>query len=147
MISGAADNTLRLWDVATGKCLYTWEFPTAVKRVAFNDDGTQAVCITEQRMGYQGAIRVFKLNREGDVSQRMNALIQFLITFLTQPHIPQSRKNPNTSSTLSDQKRQSARSLTPQVLLSLAMSRERLRYSSSKQAMRFTITKEPTVIP
>jgi len=66
MVSGAADNTLRLWAVATGKCLYTWEFQTAVKRVAFNEDDSQVVCITEQRMGYQCAVRVFDINREGD---------------------------------------------------------------------------------
>lgn len=64
MISGAADNTLRLWAVESGKCLYTWEFPTAVKRVAFSEDDKQVVCITEQRMGYQCAIRVFDINRE-----------------------------------------------------------------------------------
>lgn len=72
MVSGAADNTLRLWAVATGKCLHTWEFPTAVKRVAFNDEGTQVVCITEQRMGYQCAIRVFQINRDGDGTKRMS---------------------------------------------------------------------------
>ncbi|KAI6044913.1 WD40-repeat-containing domain protein [Pisolithus marmoratus] len=51
LVSGAADNTLRLWNVSNGKCLYEWEFPTAVKR---------------QRMGHQGAVRVFKINRDGD---------------------------------------------------------------------------------
>ncbi|KAF7979195.1 hypothetical protein HWV62_121 [Athelia sp. TMB] len=66
MVSGSADNTLKLWSVANGKCLHTWEFPTAVKRVAFSDDDSQVVCITEQRMGHQGAIRVFNINREGD---------------------------------------------------------------------------------
>ncbi|KAJ7917496.1 WD40-repeat-containing domain protein [Mycena leptocephala] len=66
LVSGSADNTLRLWSVSSGKCLYTWEFPTAVKRVAFNEDDTKVVCITEQRMGYQCAIRVFDINREGD---------------------------------------------------------------------------------
>ncbi|KAJ7066528.1 WD40-repeat-containing domain protein [Mycena amicta] len=71
LVSGSADNTLRLWSVASGKCLYTWEFPTAVKRVAFNEDGTQVVCITEQRMGHQCAIRVFDINREeGDESNQ-----------------------------------------------------------------------------
>ncbi|KAF8921604.1 WD40-repeat-containing domain protein [Mucidula mucida] len=69
MISGAADNTLRLWAVESGKCLYTWEFPTAVKRVAFSDDDKQVVCITEQRMGYQCAIRVFDINREDGTKQ------------------------------------------------------------------------------
>jgi translation initiation factor 3 subunit I len=70
MVSGSADNTLKLWSVSTGKCLYTWEFPTAVKRVAFSDDDEQVVCITEQRMGYQGAIRIFNINREGDGKKR-----------------------------------------------------------------------------
>jgi len=66
LVSGSADNQLRLWNVANGKCLYVWEFPTAVKRVAFSDDDESIVCITEQRMGHQGAIRVFKINRDGD---------------------------------------------------------------------------------
>jgi len=70
LVTGAADNTLRLWAVATGKCLYTWEFPTAVKRVAFNEKGTQVVCITEQRMGHQCAIRVFGINTEGEGTKR-----------------------------------------------------------------------------
>ncbi|TFY71064.1 hypothetical protein EVG20_g1930 [Dentipellis fragilis] len=66
MVSGSADNEMRLWSVQTGKCLFVWEFPTAVKHVAFNEDDDQIVCITEQRMGHQGAIRVFNINREGD---------------------------------------------------------------------------------
>jgi WD40 repeat protein len=70
MVSGSADNTLRLWSVSTGKNLYTWEFPTAVKRVEFSDDDEQIVCITEQRMGHQCAIRVFNIDREGDGSNR-----------------------------------------------------------------------------
>ena len=70
MVSGSADNTLRLWDIRTGKCLYTWEFPTAVKRVAFKDDGSQVLCITEQRMGFQCTIRVFNINRDGDGTKR-----------------------------------------------------------------------------
>ena len=61
---------MRLWSVQTGKCLFRWEFPTAVKRVAFSEDDSQVVCITEQRMGHQGAIRVFDINPEGDGTQR-----------------------------------------------------------------------------
>ena len=88
MISGAADNTLRLWAVSTGKCLYTWEFPTAVKRVAFNEEGTQVVCITEQRMGHQCAIRVFNISRDGDGTNRAYAQIalrwqQFFLTLVS----------------------------------------------------------------
>ena len=70
LVSGAADNTMKLWQVSTGKCLYTWEFTTAVRRVAFSEDDDQIVCITEQRMGYQGAIRIFNINRDGDGRDR-----------------------------------------------------------------------------
>jgi translation initiation factor 3 subunit I len=81
MVSGSADNTLRLWSVSTGKNLYTWEFPTAVKRVEFSDDDEQIVCITEQRMGHQCAIRVFNINREGDDSNRECHIFRLHRTF------------------------------------------------------------------
>ncbi|PAV17491.1 WD40 domain containing protein [Pyrrhoderma noxium] len=64
LVSGAADNTMKLWEVSTGKCLFTWEFPTAVKRVSFNSTDTQIVCLTEQRMGNQSALRVFDIQRD-----------------------------------------------------------------------------------
>ncbi|GHJ83613.1 hypothetical protein NliqN6_0015 [Naganishia liquefaciens] len=66
LLSGSADNTMKLWDIKTGQCLKTWEFPTAVKRVAWSDDDKLALCITEQRSGYQGAIRVYEMSHEGD---------------------------------------------------------------------------------
>ncbi|KAK3682138.1 WD40-repeat-containing domain protein [Podospora appendiculata] len=56
--SGSADNTIRLWDIKSGKCLKTWEFPTAVKRVEFNEDGTKLLGVTEKRMGHLGTIVV-----------------------------------------------------------------------------------------
>ncbi|CAE6436764.1 unnamed protein product [Rhizoctonia solani] len=77
MLSGAADNMMKLWDASTGKCLYTWEFPTAVKRVAWSDDDKQILCITEQRMGYQGAIRVFTINREDPTNQDADPYSEF----------------------------------------------------------------------
>lgn len=33
---------MRLWNVRTGQCLKTWEFPTAVKRVAWSEDDSKA---------------------------------------------------------------------------------------------------------
>lgn len=61
LASGAADNTVRLWDVKSGKCLKTWDFPTAVKRVEFNEDGTQLLAVTEKRMGFLGTIVVLDI--------------------------------------------------------------------------------------
>ncbi|WAR55432.1 hypothetical protein PtB15_6B173 [Puccinia triticina] len=65
MVSGSADNSMRLWKVSTGECLKAWEFPTAVKRVAWSEDDNKIALVTEQRMGHQGAVRVFEINREG----------------------------------------------------------------------------------
>jgi hypothetical protein len=61
---------MRLWFVQTGKCLFVWEFPTTVKHVSFSDDDEQIVCITKQRVGRQGAIRIFNVHRDGDGTVR-----------------------------------------------------------------------------
>ncbi|KAH8175730.1 WD domain, g-beta repeat domain-containing protein [Sarocladium implicatum] len=67
--SGSADNTIRLWEIKTGRCLKTWEFPTAVKRVEFNEDGTKLLGVTEKRMGYLSNIVVIDINPDVDAEQ------------------------------------------------------------------------------
>lgn len=67
--SGSADNTIRLWDVKSGKNLMTWEFPTAVKRVEFNEDGTKLLGVTEKRMGYLSNIVVVDINPDVNAEQ------------------------------------------------------------------------------
>ena len=67
--SGSADNTIRLWEVKTGRLLKTWEFPTAVKRVEFNEDGTQLLGVTEKRMGHLGSIVVLNIVPDVDAEQ------------------------------------------------------------------------------
>jgi translation initiation factor 3 subunit I len=65
LATGSADNTMKLWNVQDGTCLHTWEFPTAVKRVEFSEDGGMLLAVTEQRMGHAGAVRVFSINEDG----------------------------------------------------------------------------------
>lgn len=67
--SGAADNTVRLWDIKSGKCLMVWDFDTAVKRVEFNEDGSQLLAVTEQRMGFLGTIVVLNINLDVEAEQ------------------------------------------------------------------------------
>jgi translation initiation factor 3 subunit I len=67
--SGAADNTVRLWDVKSGKCLKVWEFNTAVKRVEFSEDGSKLLAVTEKRMGFLGTIVVLDIKLDVDAEQ------------------------------------------------------------------------------
>jgi len=78
LATGAADNTIRLWEVSTGRCLKTWDFPTAVKRVEFSEDGTLLLGVTEQRMGHLGTVVVFPININLEATQANEPL--FTIT-------------------------------------------------------------------
>ena len=61
MISGSADNTAKLWDVSNGKCLKSWEFNTAVRRVQFSEDNKKVLLITEPRMGFPATLQIFDI--------------------------------------------------------------------------------------
>jgi translation initiation factor 3 subunit I len=69
LASGGADNTMRLWEVKTGKMLKTWDFPTAIKRVEFSQDGKQLLAVMEQRSGHTSAILVYDIVLDVDAEQ------------------------------------------------------------------------------
>jgi len=60
---------MKLWKIQDGTCLYTWDFPTAVKRVEFSEGGTKLLAVIEQRMGHAGSVVVFPINE--DSAERM----------------------------------------------------------------------------
>jgi len=61
LVTGSADNQVRLWEASTGKCIKVWEIPTAIKRVAFSEDDSRILAVTEARMGFSGTIRIFDI--------------------------------------------------------------------------------------
>ena len=52
--------------MSTGECLKIWEIPTAIKRVAFSEDDTRILAVTEARMGHSGTIRIFDIRPDGE---------------------------------------------------------------------------------
>ncbi|KAJ7444138.1 eukaryotic translation initiation factor 3 [Mycena galericulata] len=101
LVSGSADNTLRLWSWQQGNV-------SIPGRVAFNEDDTKVVCITEQRTGDQCAIRVFDMNREGDGTNRTTLLLQSKATvcaFTLMPNIIMSRERSHSGFSTSRQAR------------------------------------------
>lgn len=68
--TGSADLTIRLWKVETGECVFTWEMPSPVRRVAFAPDDLRLLAVTDQVMGRTGTISVFKINYNGDYTQQ-----------------------------------------------------------------------------
>ena len=46
-----------------------WDFNTAVKRVEFNEDGSQLLAVTEKRMGFLGTIVVMNVNLDPEGEQ------------------------------------------------------------------------------
>jgi len=69
LASGGADNTIRLWEVKTGKLLKTWDFLTAIKRVEFSPDGRQLLGVTEKRSGQLSTIVVYEINPDPEGEQ------------------------------------------------------------------------------
>lgn len=72
LATGAADNTIKLWNIQSGECVKTWEFPTAVKMVEFSENGKQLLAVTEKRMGHLGTIVVFDIRYGDDLTEQTN---------------------------------------------------------------------------
>ncbi|OLL24400.1 Eukaryotic translation initiation factor 3 subunit I [Neolecta irregularis DAH-3] len=74
--TGSADNSLRLWEVQTGRQIDKWEFPTAIKRVEFRPDDSMLLGITEQRMGYPGSVIILPIVNDLKAIQASEPLIE-----------------------------------------------------------------------
>jgi len=69
LATGAADNTMRLWNVKTGELLKTWDFESSIKRVEFSADGRQLLGVTEQRQNIVPTIVVYDIIPDVNATQ------------------------------------------------------------------------------
>lgn len=83
LVTGSADNSCKLWEVQTGRCLKTWEFKTAVKRVEFSEDGSMVLCVTEERMGYSGTVTVYPINSDINGTRKFRTFQTINYTHIT----------------------------------------------------------------
>jgi translation initiation factor 3 subunit I len=72
LLSGAADSTVRLWEVETGKHLHTWKFERPVRVVSFAPGDAQFFTITDQVMNTSPVIEIFDLPKGDAKAPRSN---------------------------------------------------------------------------
>ena len=79
LATGGADNTLRLWEVQTGKLLKTWDFLTSIKRCEFSEDGLQLLGVTEKRTGQLSNIVVYDINPDPAAEQTSEPTLRIVV--------------------------------------------------------------------
>jgi len=75
LASGAADNSVRLWDIATGKELERIGTKTAVRTCAFSYSGNMLAYTTDKQMGYPCIITVVDVRKFNTEDPIMNITI------------------------------------------------------------------------
>lgn len=61
LLSGSADNSMKLWDVTSGECITTIETKSAVRSCAWSYSGKSFFYSTDKAMGQLSELRVFSL--------------------------------------------------------------------------------------
>jgi len=77
LLSGAADRTVRLWDVESGKQLFNFSHNITVRCVAFSEGDHRFLATTDQIMKFAPEINVYKLQEDYREQERSkNPIIQ-----------------------------------------------------------------------
>jgi ribosome biogenesis protein ERB1 len=56
MVSGSDDNTVKLWEISTGRCLKTWKFDSVIHSVAWNPN--RELCVFAVSIGHGNVILI-----------------------------------------------------------------------------------------
>ncbi|KAJ3102716.1 Eukaryotic translation initiation factor 3 subunit I [Phlyctochytrium planicorne] len=61
LLTGSADNTMKLWEVETGRNVYTWKTKSAVRAVHYALGDEMALFVTDKTMGQQCTIHIIAI--------------------------------------------------------------------------------------
>lgn len=64
--TGSADNSLRIWDLYTGKCLNILKTETSTRSLSFSNSGKTVLFTTDKIMGMPPEINVIDVNSNGE---------------------------------------------------------------------------------
>uniref|UniRef100_A0A1I8I7U4 Eukaryotic translation initiation factor 3 subunit I n=4 Tax=Macrostomum lignano TaxID=282301 RepID=A0A1I8I7U4_9PLAT len=64
VLTGSADNSAKLWDTETGKCVLSVDTNSAVRSCGFDFAGTSAMLTTDKTMGYKCTILLYDIRQD-----------------------------------------------------------------------------------
>ncbi|KAF2773800.1 WD40 repeat-like protein [Teratosphaeria nubilosa] len=79
LATGGADNTLRLWEVKTGRQLKQWDYQTSIRRCEFSEDGKQLLGVTEKRTGQLSNIYVYDIKQDVEAEQSSEPALKIVV--------------------------------------------------------------------
>jgi len=74
VITGAADNTSKMWDAETGQEILSWALKAPVRAVDFALGDRQFLTVTDQVLGHHPTVNIWDVNR----SPREKSVLEFL---------------------------------------------------------------------
>ncbi|KAJ3050112.1 Eukaryotic translation initiation factor 3 subunit I, partial [Rhizoclosmatium hyalinum] len=77
LLTGSADNTCKMWEVETGRCVFTWETRTAVRAVSFALGDEKALFVTDATMGQQSTIHIVPI--ESDPEDQTSEVLRTIV--------------------------------------------------------------------
>ncbi|XP_018026808.2 eukaryotic translation initiation factor 3 subunit I [Hyalella azteca] len=67
MVSGAADRSVKVWDVSTGVCISSVKAKSSIRGVSFSYSGSLIAYTTDKMMGQESEVRITDIRERQDV--------------------------------------------------------------------------------
>ena len=75
VVTASADSTVKLWNLATGECIYTYEFDIPCRSVSFSLGEEYILLTTDAFMGVPPAVRILKHSKDTEEQTHEEVLL------------------------------------------------------------------------